>query len=423
MRTHKALALITLAATLAVPAMSAAQGMARLSGTVVDPEGEPIEGVTITVTSPELSSFESVKTTNRKGKFTTAHPDAAIPYMFTFEKEGFLTLELPVQVQVGGTMRQTFTLLPEGQAAPQQGAAGAPQPEGRPSRVVEVYNEGVEAQQLGDLALAKEKYLRAAGIDADLAAPHTALAVVAFLEEDWLAAAAHAEAALERDPEDVRALQLRFDAYRRAGDEEKAKEAADALRKIGDLDEAAKRLYNEAVDAYNQGDIAEAQSKFQQVVELDPQLAPAHRALAQIYLQQGSPTAAAEAAEAATAIQPDDTGAWKLLFDSARLAGDDELAQRALDRVAELDPQWIGGVLFDHATELYNEGNVERAAEELERVVAARPDLARAYYFYGMALFNLGRTDAARTALETFIELAPDDPEAKIAEEMLSYMD
>ncbi len=422
MRTHKALALITLAAVLAVPAVAAAQGMARVAGTVVDAEGEPIEGVTITVTSPELSSYESVKTTNRKGKFTTAHPDAAIPYVFTFEKEGFLTLELPVQVAPGGTMRQTFTLLPEGQAAPPQGAAGA-QPEGRPSRVVEVYNEGVEAQQLGDLELAKEKYLRAAEIDADLAAPHTALAAVAFLQEDWQAAAAHAEAALERDPGDVRALQIRFDAYRRAGDEEKAKEAADALREIGDLEEAAKRLYNEAVDAYNKGDIAAAQSRFEQVVELDPQLATAHRALAQIYLQQGSPTAAAEAAEAATAVDPDDTGAWKLLFDAARLSGNDELAQRALDRVAELDPKWIGGVLFDHATELYNEGSMEMAAAELARVVESRPDLARAHYFHGMALFNLGRTDEARTALETFIELAPDDPEAKIAEEMLSYMD
>lgn len=422
MRTHKALALITLAAVLAVPATSAAQGMARLAGTVVDPEGEPIEGVTITVTSPELSAFESVQTTNRKGAFTTAHPDAAIPYLFKFEKEGFLTLELPVQVQVGGTMRQTFTLLPEGQAAPQEAAPGG-QPEGRPSRVVEVYNEGVEAQQLGDLELAKEKYLRAAEIDRDLAAPHTALAAVAFLQEDWRTAAAHAEAAVERDPGDVRALQLRFDAYRLAGDEEKAKEAADALRKIGDLGEAAKRLYNEAVDAYNAGDIAVAQSKFEQVVELDPQLGPAHRALAQIYLQQGSPAAAAEAAEAATAADPDEAGAWKLLFDSARLAGDDALAQRALDRVAELDPQWIGGVLFDHATELYNEGNVEQAAAELGRVIEARPDLVRAHYLYGMALFNLGRTDEARTALETFVELAPDDPEVKIAEEMLSYMD
>jgi tetratricopeptide (TPR) repeat protein len=396
--------------------------MGRMAGTVVDTEGNPIEGVTITATSPDLSTFESVKTSDRKGRFTMAHPDVSLAYVYTFEKEGFATLQLPMRLTAGDTMRQTFTLLRGDQVAgAREGEAGAADGQ-RVSRVVEVYNQGVEAQQLGDLETATAKYREAAKISPELAAPRTAVAAVAFLEVDWQSAAAEAEAALELDPGDIRAMQIRFDAYRHAGDEAKAKEAADALRAVGDLGEAAKRLYNEAVDAYNAGDIAGAQSKLQQVTSLDPALAPAHLALARISLQQGSPSAAAEAAARATELTPDKAQAWILLFDAARLAGDDETARRALARIAELDPDWIAGTLYEHATGLYNEGNVEQAALELERVVEVLPELARAHYFYGMALFNLGRTDEAKAALERFVELAPEDSEAAVAREMLSYM-
>ena len=403
---------------------AAGQAMARMSGTVVDTEGKPVEGVRVTVTTPELATFESVKDSDRKGRFTIAHPDASLPYLYVFEKEGYATLQLPMRVTAGDTMRQTFTLLRGDQVAgAQEAEAAQAQAQGqRVSRVVEVYNQGVEAQQLGDLELAAARYEEAARLDPDLSAPRTALAVVAYLKEDWQTAAREAEAALALDPGDVRAMQIRFDAYRHAGDEAKAQEAADALRRVGDLGEAAKRLYNEAVDAYNAGDLAQAQSKLQQVLSLDPELVAAHIALARISLAQGSPAAAATAAAAATERRPDSAEAWILLFDGARLSGDQETARRALGRVAELDPDWIASTLYDHATGLYNEGAVEQAAVELERVVEVLPDLARAHYFYGMALFNLGRTAEAKAALERFVELAPEDPEAPIALEMLSYM-
>ena len=202
-----------------------------------------------------------------------------------------------------------------------------------------------------------------------------------------------------------------------------AEEAEEALRELGDVGEVAKLVYNEAVDAYNAGDLTTAQAKLQQAVDLDPALIPAYTALARIALEQGSPSLAAEAAAAATEQAPDNGEAWILLFDAARLSGDEPTAAAALDRIAELRPDWIGTVLFDHATALYNDGKIEQAAEELERVVNAQPELARARYLYGMSLFNLGRTDEAKVELEKFIELAPDDPEAAIAEEMIGYMD
>jgi cytochrome c-type biogenesis protein CcmH/NrfG len=77
--------------------------------------------------------------------------------------------------------------------------------------------------------------------------------------------------------------------------------------------------------------------------------------------------------------------------------------------------------LFDHAAELFNENRAADAAIELEYVVKADPDLARAHYLLGMALFNTGRADEGRVHLQKFLELAPDDPDEEIARGLLSY--
>ena len=240
-------------------------------------------------------------------------------------------------------------------------------------------------------------------------------------QKDFDAAAAAAEAALTIDPEDVRAMQIRFDAYRNLGDEDKASEAAAELRKVGNIEQAAARIFNEGVDAFQAGDIATAQSKFQQVVELAPEMVAPYVALGQISLSQGSPAEALAMAQAALEIEPDNTQAIKIAFDGARLAGNTEAAEQALDRLVELDPQWITTTLFDHSAKLFNDNQAAAAAFELEYVVKVDPELARAHYLLGMAYFNSGRVAEGKTHLEKFIELAPDDPDTEIAKGLLSY--
>jgi tetratricopeptide (TPR) repeat protein len=288
---------------------------------------------------------------------------------------------------------------------------------------VRTFNEGVEAQRLGDYDAAEAKYREAAELDPELAAAHTALAALASIREDWTTAAAEAEAALVLDPEDVRAMQLRFDAYRLSGDEAKAAEAAEALRAIGDLGDAAARIFNEGVEAYNAGDSAGAISKFQQAVQLDPTNATAYVALAQVSLTQGAPAEARAMAQKALELDPDDIRALKLAFDGARLSGDTEAAGAALDRLVELDPEWLETTVFDHAAQLFNSNQPAEAAFELEYVVKAHPELARAHFMLGMALFNTGRVEEGRAHLETFIGLAPDDPDVEIARGLLSYQE
>jgi len=412
-------ALTAVASILAV-ADASAQAAGRIAGTVTTPDGTPIEGVKITI-SAEILSRDIVKTTNKKGRFTVSHSDSTVPYQYKFEKEGYQTMVLPVDPPVGGTQLREFPMMPVAAGPPQDAAAPAAGAPGRGSPAIRTYNEGVEAQRLGDLDLAAESYRKAAKLDPELAAAHTSLAAVLLHSQEYATAAAEAEAALAIDPGDVRAMQLRFDAYRKLGDEARASEAAAALRKVGNLDAAAARIFNEGVDAYSAGDVAAAQSKFQQVVELAPDMVASYVALAQISLAQGSAAEALAMAQSALEREPDNTRALKIAYDGARLTGNAEAARQALDRLVELEPQWVATTIFEHAVKLFNDNQPEAAALELRSVLMADPDHARANFLLGMALFNSGRADEGRGYLENFIELTPDDPDAEIARGLLSY--
>jgi len=412
-------ALTTVSSILIVADVSA-QAAGRIAGTVTTPDGTPIEGVKITV-SAETLSRDIVKTTNKKGKFTVAHTDATADFQYKFEKEGYQTMVLPVDPPVGGTQLREFPMMPVAAGSPEGGDAPAGGATSGGSPAIRAYNEGVEAQRLGDYDLAAESYRKAAKMNPKLATARTSLAAVSLLQNDYATAAAEAEAALEIDPEDVRAMQFRFDAYRKLGDEAMASEAAAALRKVGDLEAAAARLFNEGVDAYNAGDVATAQSKFQQVVQLSPDMVAPYIALAQISLAQGSSADALAMAQSALERAPDDTRALKIAFDGARLAGNNEAAEQALDRLVELEPQWVTTTLLEHAVNLFNDNQPEAAALELKSVLRADPENARANFLLGMALFNSGRSDEGRGYLEKFVELAPDDPDAEIARGLLSY--
>jgi tetratricopeptide (TPR) repeat protein len=103
------------------------------------------------------------------------------------------------------------------------------------------------------------------------------------------------------------------------------------------------------------------------------------------------------------------------------LTGDQETAAAMLDRLVELDPEWMGTVLFDHAGTLFNANQPAAAAFELGYVVKAKPDLARAHFMLGMALFNTGKTKEGSEHLQKFIELAPDDPDVEIARGLMAY--
>ena len=388
---------------------------ARITGVVRDTAGEPIEGVTITVTTDARDDFSMTKSTNKKGKFIIAHTDVVLTYTYTFEKEGYQTFTHPVRpIDVTGALEFVMATLQEAGQVQEQPISGR-------ARAVETYNEAVVAKNAGDLDGAAELFRKAVGIDPELVEGYVALASVAHEQGDFTTAAAEAERALEADPDNPLALQLRYDAYRRLGNDEKAAEAADAMRATGAVSDAAIMVFNEGVQAYREGSVAEATEKFEQAVALDPGLVQGYVVLGGIALSQGDVTRASELAATALEKDPDNVGALKVSYDAARALGDVAAAQQALVRLVEADPSWASTGLYDHGVDLYNNGDMVGAIAAFRQVLEREPDDAKAHYLLGMALYNTGDTATATNHLERFLELAPDDPDAQIAREVLSY--
>jgi tetratricopeptide (TPR) repeat protein len=391
-----------------------AQG-ARVTGVVKDPSGNPIEGVTITVTTDAREDYSMTKTTNKKGKFIIAHIDTLLTYTYTFEKDGYQTFSQRIRpIDVAGPLEYVM------QTLQQAGQVAAPPISGR-TRAIKAYNEGVLAKQGGDPDRAEELFREAVEIDPELAEGYMALASIAHERGDFATAAAEAERALELDSGNALALQLRFDAYRQMGDEEKAAEAAEAMRAAGAVTDAAVVVFNEGVRAYREGNVAEAIRKFEEAVALDPELVNGYVVLGSIVLSQGNAVRASELAATALGKDPSNVGALKVAYDAARALGDVEGAERALVRLVEADPSWASTGLYDHGVDLYNDGDMVGAVAAFRQVLEVEPADARSHYLLGMALYNTGDTAAAREHLNRFLELAPDDPDAPIAREVLSY--
>jgi Flp pilus assembly protein TadD len=72
---------------------------------------------------------------------------------------------------------------------------------------------------------------------------------------------------------------------------------------------------------------------------------------------------------------------------------------------------------------LWNGGQAEKAVTLSRLALAIDSSLAKAHYFLGLDHLSKGNNAEARTALETFIRLAPDDPDAVTAGEMLAFIE
>ncbi len=401
--------------TIAIPHQLEAQA-ARVVITVVDEQGKPIAGVKVTVSNPEIDSSEVIKVTNKKGKITSTHIDSQPTYSYQLEKQGYQTLTTQIRPDYQSTKRLKLVLRSQKPSAvPLQGA-----PSGK-SRALTSFQEGTEAYEKGDLDLAEKKFRLSAEYDSTLAEPHIALAVVAHQRGNYAVAVVEAEQALAINPSNEQALGLRYDSYRMLGNAGKTAEAAAALRQTEGGSIAAVRVFNEALKEHDDGDTASAKAKFQQALELDPQMVNAYIMLGSISLSEGKLAEAEAMASKILAIESTNNNALRIRYDALRRLGDAEGARQALEALIEADPEWVSNELFNHAADLYNNDEMADAAVALKKVIEARPDDAPALFLLGMAEYNLGDFENAKQHLGMFVELAPDHADAALAREILAY--
>ncbi|HEY6051614.1 MAG TPA: carboxypeptidase regulatory-like domain-containing protein [Thermoanaerobaculia bacterium] len=268
MRLSAAMAILLMS----LPAIAGTQG--RVTGRVTDSAGNPVEGVTVTITTPALKSFKLTSKTTADGKWATIVNDATILYTVHFEKDGFAPAEQ--QNRKFSTVDITTVdqkLLKTSEAPRGAGPAAAAAPSANEQGAI-AYNAGVDLMNAGDRTGAKAKFLESVQKNPDFPQGCRALASFAHEDKDWAHTIEYGTKATDLDPSMNRLYALMADAATKTGD----KKAAEEFRKkYEDANpDTPEILYNKGVDAYNKKNWKEAEDFLTKAATAKPDFALAH---------------------------------------------------------------------------------------------------------------------------------------------------
>lgn len=400
----------------ATPATWAAAS--RISGTVHDPAGNPIEGVQVTVSAREVQLVRQAES-NKKGKFTIVLLDSSRNFDIRLEKEGFQPIVEPFKPRIGGVVKKTWVMTPgAAPAAPEQLAEVERRDGGK------LYNQGVRAFGEGEFDVAADLFAQALEQNPDLGPAHQALARIHVAQDEYAEALPHAERAAELMADDEVSQVVLFDSLWGVGEYERGLEVLDRMVAEGrSPDKTSVRVFNAGVRAVRDNDLDAAKARFEQSLELDPALDAAHLPLAQIALAKQEFESGVSHAEAFLESNPEDPRGLSALYQAYLALERSEEADAVFQRLVAADPGRVAETFYEEGVTHFNSGRNADAIAALERVLSADPDHARAMYMLGLAYASGGDLEKAKANLNRFLELAPDDPQAETARQMLAGLE
>ncbi len=417
MQSKRSITVCLLGSLLAVPGLAQASREGRLVGKVLDPKGDPIQGVTVVATAQAIPEFRVEDTSNKKGVFIVDIPQLGVAYLLRFEKAGFAPLEAELTWELAGTQRREFTLQAQGMVA-----VGSEPLASTSNEAIAAFNAGLEAFKAKDYAAAQAHFQEAVEHDPELRQAWAALSVTHFQQGHFKEAAEAGDKAVALGSNELPVLRARWEAYRNLGDEAKAAAALQDLQKAGEAAEEAKATYNQAVELLKSGDNEAALTKFQLASDLDPSLRLALEGVATTALKLGHNQQAATAAERILAQDPHDEAAARIRFNAYLALGDPDKLVDALIGLAPYEPKVGHDGLLKLAFDAYDADDMPKAKERFLKVLQLTPDDTVALYYGALVEVNLGDTEDAKQHLEHFLQLAPNDKEATPARQMLEYL-
>jgi tetratricopeptide (TPR) repeat protein len=237
---------------------------ARIGGSVVGTDGEPIVGATITITCDALPKYTKILTTDKNGEFKVLILDATNAYLFTATAPGFLDYKEEIKVSVGTTDNDfTFEL-----STPEEISNA------RQQEVMEQpgYKEFGEAQELlegGNPVEARARLEDALEAMPDFIEALEVMAGIDFDSGDAELALATARRCLEEDDESQKCLAVASNAAGMVGDSEA--QAAYLAQYQGLNPDDPATLFNQAAGFLNKMDDESARPLLEQCLVVDPE--------------------------------------------------------------------------------------------------------------------------------------------------------
>jgi tetratricopeptide (TPR) repeat protein len=284
-----------------IASFALAGAQARLKGKVTDTSGNPVDGATITVTTPNLRLFKVTLKSDKKGEYGTILNDATMPYHLKFEKDGFVPMEVDKKVPVGdvGVVDAKLQSTTQAGAHAAGAAPAAPSPN---DQAAVMFNEGVDLLNAGNKPGAEAKFLEAVQKNPDLPQGWQALTSLAYEKKNWAKTLEYGQKAVELDPSLTQIYGVLASAAQQSGDKKAAAEWQ-AKFEIAHPD-TPESLYNKGVEAYNQKKIKDAEALLQKAVEAKPDFALAHFWLGMVSFNLNKKASAREHLEKYLSLDP-----------------------------------------------------------------------------------------------------------------------
>ncbi len=189
-----------------------------------------------------------------------------------------------------------------------------------------------------------------------------------------------------------------------------------------------KTISKEAAEAIEKGNAAsqaknypEAQASYLKALPELPDNVSLLTNLALVYYFDNKPDEALKYAHQTAEKDPANQSAWLMISELELQKGNLDVGQQALSKVPEERitspaPYLNLGILY------YNKKKPAEAEENFSKAIAKKPDLAEAYYYRGLARYQLKRMPEAKADLQKSIELDPSGKDAETAKELLKAM-
>lgn len=294
MRTYLLRALLALTVVLAVSAPAVAQSVIR--GKVVDAQGKPVEGASVTIEATEANRRAQTKT-NRNGEFLQVGL-ASGRYNVTVEKDKLKAIQ-PANVTQGTPVELSFQLSPTSGMTPEQAKAAA--------EMQALAQAAVEAMKAGRDEDAIRQFNEIVIKIPTCSDCYYNLGVAYSKRQQYPEAEASFLKAIELAPESGEAytgLANVYNAQKKFDLAQQASAKASELTAAGGGGGSAEALYNQGVILWNAGKYADAKVQFESAVKADPTMAMAHYQLGMANLNLGQIPEARAAFEAYLKVDP-----------------------------------------------------------------------------------------------------------------------
>lgn len=175
---------------------------------------------------------------------------------------------------------------------------------------------------------------------------------------------------------------------------------------------AAVDAFNEGLTAQREGDFATARERFEAALAEDDTLVPAHIALAQVYLDQEEPDAAAALAsvDRALGLAPGRADALRVRVQALAALGRREEAAAMAEQLATAEDDVARArAIYNEGGEAFQAGDRETALAKFREAAELDPSLAEAHHAVATLELARGDHEAAVEAAEAAIEAGSDD--------------